>query len=94
MADSRALLNGLVNYHQALEKHLKDLTSEYQNLENMWHRFSSVYEGDAADQFRANWMRTASTFQEYITQTEGISHLLEERIASLGIANNPDGTLG
>lgn len=94
MADSRALYNGLTNYHDALEMHVKNLASEYQEVENMWHRFSAVYEGDAADQFRANWMRTVSTFQEYITQTEQISRLLEERITALGEADRSEGMLG
>ena len=94
MADSRALYNGLVNYRQTLEKHLADVTSEYEELGNMWSRFSSVYEGDAADQFRQNWMRTTSVFQEYITQTAAINRLLEERITALGEADRPEGMLG
>ena len=94
MADSRALHSGLVNYHQALKEHLLDLTVEYQTLENMWHRFNNVYEGDAAEQFRSNWIRTVVIFQEYISQTERISVLLEERINALGDAERTEGFLG
>lgn len=94
MADSRALHNGLANYHQALETHLQELTSEYQKMEKTWYRFSAIYDGDAANQFKTNWMRTVSTFQEYITQTEQISRLLEERITALREVNRLENVLG
>lgn len=93
MADTRALLAGLEQYHESLNRHLADLKSEYQEVEGCWHRFSEVYEGDAADQFRANWMRTVANFQEYIVQTEKISRMLEERIKELRIANQTEGML-
>jgi len=94
MADTKVLLAGLEKYHESLNRHLADLTAEYQQLEGSWRRFSSVYQGTAADQFRANWMRTVTNFQEYITQTGKISKMLEDRIEKLRIVNRTEGVLG
>lgn len=93
MVDTRALLAGLEQYHDSLNKHLADLKSKYQEVENSWHRFSGVYEGDAADQFRANWLRTEANFQEYIEQTQKISKMLDERIRELRKVNQTEGIL-
>ena len=91
MADSRILLAGLEEYRRTLDTHLSKLKSEYQNLDNTWRRFSSVYEGDAADQFRAGWQRTTQRFQEYIDHTHKISIMLDERISALRDANRTEG---
>ena len=91
MADSRVLLNGLEEYHRVLGKHIASLSSEYQQLNNNWQQFSSVYEGDAANQFREGWIRTSQRFQEYIAQTQRISAMLDERIEQLREANKTEG---
>jgi uncharacterized protein YukE len=93
MTNATALLTGLEQYNDSLKRHLADLDSKYSEVENSWHRFSEVYEGDAADQFRANWLRTVANFQEYIKQTQKISKMLDERIETLRIANQPEGIL-
>jgi uncharacterized protein YukE len=93
MTNATALLAGLKQYHNSLDRHLADLNSKHQELENSWHRFSEVYEGDAANQFRANWLRTEANFNEYIEQTQKISKMLDERIKELEIANKPEGIL-
>jgi uncharacterized protein YukE len=91
--DMRVLLAGLEEYHRVLGKHLSKLMGEYQQLDAQWRRFSAVYEGDAADQFREGWMRTANRFQEYIEQTQKISALLDERIEDLRQANRTESGL-
>jgi len=91
VADSKVLLNGLIEYRASLERHLNQLRSEYQQVEQRWHIFSAVYEGDAADQFKAGWMRTASRFNEYIERTDAIARILDERIAFLSEANKQEG---
>lgn len=91
MADSRILLAGLEEYRRVLGVHLSKLKAEYQQLDNTWHRFSAVYEGDAADQFRAGWIRTTQRFQEYIEQTQKISAMLDERIDYLRATNRTEG---
>ena len=93
MADSRILLAGLEEYRRALGLHLSQLQAEYDHLDNTWRQFSSVYEGDAADQFRAGWMRTAQRFQEYIRQTGMIAGILDERIEHLRETNRTEGGL-
>lgn len=93
MADSRALLAGLEEYRSVLERHLSQLTAEYQLLENNWRQFNSVSEGDYADQFRGGWMRTSQRFQEYIEQTQQIKIVLSERIEHLRRLNQNEGGL-
>lgn len=93
MADSRALLNGLEEYHRVLGKHLSTLSGEFQQLNMTWMQFSAVYEGDAANQFREGWVRTSQRFQEYIAQTQKISTMLDTRIEQLREANRTEGGL-
>jgi len=95
MGDSRILLAGLEEYRRVLEKHLSQLTAEYQQLDNSWQKFSAVSEGDYADQFRGGWLRTTQRFQEYIQQTQRIITVLDERIEQLQRVNRAeDGLVG
>jgi uncharacterized protein YukE len=91
--DSRLLLSGLEEYSRVLEHHSDMLRNEFRNVDNHWAQFSSVYEGDAADQFRAGWLRTTLNFQDYIGATARIRGLLEERIAALRDANKSESGL-
>jgi hypothetical protein len=91
--DSRLLLSGLEEYSRVIERHSVMLKNEFQSVEARWSQFSSVYEGDAADQFRAGWLRTTLDFHEYILQTDRIRGLLEERIAALREANKSESGL-
>ncbi len=93
MADSRVLLAGLEEYRRVLERHLSQLTAEYQLLESNWRQFNAVSEGDYADQFRGGWMRTSQRFQEYIEQTQQINIVLNERIEHLRQLNRAEGGL-
>ncbi|KPQ32411.1 MAG: hypothetical protein HLUCCO16_20185 [Phormidium sp. OSCR] len=92
-ADSRLLLRGLQEYRGSLEKHLSQLTSDYQQLEGRWRAFNSVSEGDYADQFRSGWLRTEARFKEYINQSQKIKALLNERISALEDLNRQEGGL-
>ncbi|EDX77422.1 hypothetical protein MC7420_559 [Coleofasciculus chthonoplastes PCC 7420] len=89
--DTRILLAGLQDYRKSLEKHLTQLRSEYQQLENKWRAFNAVAEGDYADQFRGGWLRTEAQFKDYINQSEKIKVLLEERISGLIDLNRQEG---
>lgn len=91
MADSRILLAGLEEYRRVLTQHLVKLTANYQRVDSAWHLFSGVYEGTAADEFRAGWVRTAQQFQEYIEQTQQIRLMLDERIEHLRAADQVEG---
>ena len=94
MADTRLLLNGLVEYRASLARHLQELRDEFQALELRWGAFSTVYDGDAAQEFKEHWARTTSNFAEYLERTTHISRILDERIDALREANRPDGVLG
>jgi hypothetical protein len=91
--DSRLLLSGLEEYSRVLERHSVMLKIEFNNVDSHWAQFSSVYEGEAADQFRAGWLRTTLNFQDYIRQTTQIHGVLEERIAALREANKTESGL-
>jgi len=91
--DTRILLAGLEEYRTSLQRHLIELRTEFSQLENRWHSFSGVYEGDAADQFRAQWLRTTERFREYVQRTEAIAAILDERIDHLREVNRTDSTL-
>jgi uncharacterized protein YukE len=91
--DSRILLRGLEEYNRVLEQHSSMLKMEFDHLDSRWQQFSSVYEGEAADQFRAGWIRTTQNFQEYIEQTERIRGLLRERIDALRDADRAESGL-
>ncbi|SMB82005.1 hypothetical protein [Deinococcus hopiensis] len=93
MADTRRLLNGLRDYHATLTRHHQVLSAEYLSLERRYHALRHVYEGDAAEQFKAGWGRTDANFREYIGRGQVIMRLLEERIEALEAANQPSGEL-
>lgn len=91
--DARVLLQGLEEYNRALERHSVWLKLEYNHLNDRWQQFSSIYEGDAADQFRSGWIRTHQNFSEYMELTERIGKLLEERIEALREADKTESGL-
>lgn len=91
MADTRVLLNGLVEYRVSLDRHLRELQAEYDELDIRWNAFSVVYEGDAADQYKDGWARTESRFRDYLHYTKQIAALLDARIEALRLANVQEG---
>lgn len=91
MADTRRLLNGLVEYRSSLDRHLASLRTEFDALQSRWHAFSAVYDGDAADEFKRHWALTSARFNEYITRTTAISAMLDNRIERLREANKREG---
>lgn len=91
--DSQALLIGLIEYRDSLERHLARLTPEYDRLATRWRSFSSVAEGDYAEQFRNGWLQTGSRFEDYINRSSLIKAMLDRRIADLEALNRPEGEL-
>lgn len=92
-SNTKILLKGLEAYYGSLQQHMKQVHQDFQQLEIRWRSFSIVYEGDAADQFRAGWQRTTSMFHDYVNQTQRIALILEERIAALREANKQEGSI-
>lgn len=82
------LLTGLKEYRLSLERHSQLVSAEYQQVEQRWQGFSSVYEGTAANVFRSNWIRTQVGFEEYISAVQRISRLLDQRISALIVADS------
>jgi hypothetical protein len=89
--NSQNLLVGLIEYRDSLERHLTLLSPEYDRLTNRWRAFSSVAEGDYAEQFRAGWLKTGSRFQDYINRSTQLKAMLDRRIANLETLNRPEG---
>ena len=94
MADTRLLLQGLEEYRISMRRHLIEVRTEFSQLQRQWHVFSTVYEGDSADQFRAHWVRTAARFEEYVTRGDAIAAILDERIEFLRATNRTEAGLG
>ncbi|MBX2998824.1 MAG: hypothetical protein KF893_09970 [Caldilineaceae bacterium] len=93
MADTRILLEGLIEYRASLSRHLSTLQSEFEAVQSRWQVFSAVYDGDAADEFKSYWTQTVGRFNEYITRTTRIAHMLDERIDHLREVNRREGIL-
>ena len=91
--DTRILLQGLDDYSRVLEHHSSQLKIEFNQLDSKWRQFSTSYEGEAADQFRAGWIRTTQNFRDYIEQSERIRLLLRERIEALRDADRVESGL-
>lgn len=77
------LLQGLDTYQSSLNRHLAQLQQEFAHLDRRWQALSSVYDGQAADDFRTHWLRTRAGFEEYSQVTARINALLQERIEAL-----------
>ncbi|WP_110519450.1 hypothetical protein [Herpetosiphon llansteffanensis] len=84
--DAARLLRGLIDYQQSLDKHQQLLRIKFDQLKQRWHAFSSVYEGDAAREFRIHWLRTSQNFEDYLSATTFINQLLQARIQALSEA--------
>lgn len=83
--DVDKLRDGLLNYNHSLVKHLQKLRDDYNSLMNFYIRLNQEYEGQAAEEFKKSWDKTAKWFEEYITDAEILSKTLEERIENLRI---------
>lgn len=81
--DAARLLQGLQRYQASLDAHRTRLRDEYAHLDRRWQGFSAVYEGEAAREFRAHWLRTKHTFEDYLAASERIERLLNDRISAL-----------
>ena len=88
--DTRVLLQALEEYHAALRRHLIEVRTDFDQMQNRWYALSYVYEGDAADQFKAKWALTIDRFREYQERTDAISRVLDERIAALRQVNQTE----
>lgn len=83
--DVDKLRAGLLNYNHSLERHVQKLRDDFDSLKSFYHRLNQEYEGQAAEEFKNSWDKTAMWFEEYITDAERLSRTLEDRIESFRI---------
>ena len=81
--DAAILLRTLQDYYVTLDLHVQKLQQEWTGLDNTYRAFQQEYEGDAAREFHANWLRTKYGFEQYIEGTQPIGKVLNERISAL-----------
>jgi uncharacterized protein YukE len=93
MANPQILLAGLRDYQKELERHREVLQLAYNEVSNIGQPFIEVYEGEAAEQFKAGWARTQQKFETYLEETQKINRLLLERMEALGEVVRPEDDL-
>ncbi len=81
--DPTRLQDGLQKYRLGVGRHLNQMQDSFEHLERRWSAFSSSYEGAAAEEFSAGWLRTCEQFRLHIIQIERLASFLDERIESL-----------
>jgi hypothetical protein len=77
------LQDSLQEYQLGVSRHLSQMQDRFELLERRWYAFSASYEGAAAEEFRAGWLRTCEQFKLHISQTERLASLLGDRIEAL-----------
>lgn len=80
------LKSGLQDYNQSLDSHINRLREDFESLMDGYYSLKQEYEGQAAEEFKYSWERTASWFEEYIDNAINLSQMLEDRIESLSKA--------
>jgi hypothetical protein len=83
MADPAVLLRALSEYQAGLVRATSRLRESFHEVATCWRMLADTFEGEAADQFRAGWERTAAGFALYSERSTAIAHLLEERLRHL-----------
>ena len=77
------LREGLRDYGTSLNGHTTDLRSRFSELQQIYLRLATAYEGNAAEALKTSWSATAQWFETYIDETHNLHDFLEERLASL-----------
>ena len=81
--NSEALLRGLIEYQDSLQKHLAELRTDYAEMKKRTLTCSKAYEGGDAEDFWSRWDRTDQMFIDYELEVSKIIPMLEQRIQSL-----------
>lgn len=74
---------GLTEYQQSLQKHVKQLEGDFEELQPLWAGLRCEYESAAAEELLVAWSETARWFEEYMQNTRHLSQFLEDRITHL-----------
>ena len=70
-------------YQRSLEKQVKQLRTDYHDLDLVWQALNSCYGGTSAEEFQQAWSETAEWFQQYIECTTAMAIELRTRIDQL-----------
>ena len=62
-------------------------------MQRSWGALSAVYEGSAAEHFRAGWLRTERMLQDYLATTDRLQPVLRERLDALRETDRPPAEL-
>jgi uncharacterized protein YukE len=88
--NSHALATALDEYQAALARQVATLRGELEPLQRSWAALSAVYEGTAAEHFRAGWLRTERMLDDYLATAERLRPFLSERLDALRDADRPN----
>jgi uncharacterized protein YukE len=93
-AEFDQLIAGLEDYLEGLRKHRKVLQSVRESTGRKYRALNAVWGGKAARSLHAQWSRTGAWFEDYLTRTNRLAKLLEERIEALRKANKEEFGMG
>ena len=89
MTAATRLIGKLVEYDRALDIHLGGLQEEFQDLERAWHGLSDVYQGAAAEEFRAAFLAATTRMRQYEHETRHLQNVLRRQIEFLRAFDRP-----
>lgn len=89
MTDATRLTLLLDEYASALDGHLHQVREEFDHLTRAWRALSDVYEGNAADQFRAVFEATAARMAAYEQDASGLLGVLKTGVAAVRDFDRP-----
>lgn len=81
--DLDILRQGLIEYRQSLLANHRTLRVDYDQIQGTFLHLNSVYEGQAAETFKSAGRATAEWFEGYLTETQLLIQLLDERLEAL-----------
>jgi uncharacterized protein YukE len=89
MTDATRLTVLLDEYAAALDGHLRQVREEFDQLNRAWRALSDVYEGAAADQFRAVFEATGSRMTAYEQDATALLGVLRRGVAAVRDFDRP-----
>jgi hypothetical protein len=90
MTDATALAEHLTAYENAIDRHLQQLGEEFRQLQGSFGLLRECYQGIGADRFDEVWSGTTHRFDEYLTQSQAVRVVLQERLEALRTFDLPN----
>jgi len=89
MTNITELIHALNDYQSTLSRHLVSTRERFEIVERSWIALSDCYAGQGAEEFRPEWEKTATRFNEYLDYSAQLSILLEQKSKQLKQADRP-----